>query len=520
MPQLKPEQYQELLKHLTDQNWRLNNLYWIIDKEGREVPFKMNAEQQDLYNRRWYQNVILKARQLGFSTFIAIFMLDCCLFDKNVACGIIDITIDDAKGKLDKIKFAYKKLHRAIRDLIVLKTSNAYEMIFSNGSSISVGTSHRGGTLQILHVSEYGKICAKFPDRAREIRTGALNTIQAGQLVFIESTAEGQDGNFYSMCQSAQEKQRLHTPLTKLDLKFHFYAWHKNPEYRLADAPSFVVPENRAKYFETLRLEKGIPLDHEQKVWYLKKEETQEEDMKREYPSTPEEAFEASVEGAYFGKLMAQAELDGRVCDVPYDPTLPVDTAWDIGVNDETAIVFTQTRGVWCNVIDYYECSDEYLPHFVEVIDKREGLGIHYKYGKFFFPPDIKVREWGAGRSRVESAIKLGIKPVPLKADYEMGDLIQAGRLLLPQCRFDTVKTAGLRKALKNYRKEWDEDRATFRDKPYHNWASNGASAFMYMGMSWDPILPPVKPEPTVMKHVANTPGEQLWEVEERRERV
>lgn len=514
MPQAKPEQYQELLKRLTDQNWRLNNLYWIIDKTGREIPFKMNPEQQDLYDRRWYQNVILKARQLGFSTFIAIFMLDCCLFDKNVACGIIDITIDDAKGKLDKIKFAYKKLHRAIRDLIVLKTSNAYEMIFSNGSSISVGTSHRGGTLQILHVSEYGKICAKFPDRAREIRTGALNTIQAGQLVFIESTAEGQEGGFYTMCQSAQEKQRLHTPLTKLDLKFHFYPWHKSSEYRLQQ-PSFVVPEQRAKYFKTLELEKGIPTDHDQQVWYLKKEETQEDDMKREYPSTPEEAFEASIEGAYFGKHMALAEIEGRVCDLPYDPTLPVDTAWDIGINDETAIWFFQTRGVWCHMIDYYECSDEYLPHFVEKLDERG-----YKYGKFYFPPDIRVREWGAGRSRVESAIKLGIKPTPLLANYEMGDLIQAGRLLMPQCKFDTVKTQQGRKALKNYRKEWDEDRGTFRDKPFHNWASNGASAFMYAGMSWSPVLPKTEPEKTEYRHVANTPGEQLWETEEKRERV
>lgn len=514
MKEAKPEQYQELLKRLTDQNWRLNNLYRIINKEGIEVQFVLNAEQQALYDARWYENLILKARQLGFSTFIAIFMLDCCLFDVNVACGIVDITIDDAKGKLDKIRFAYEGLPRAIKDTVKLKRSNAYEMVFSNGSSVSVGTSHRGGTLQILHVSEFGKICAKFPDRAREIRTGALNTIQAGQLVFIESTAEGQDGSFYIMCQLAQEKQRLRTPLTKLDFKFHFSAWHQNPDYTL-DPTGVVIIEPMQRYFETLRLEKKIPTSAGQQAWYVKKAETQEEDMKREYPSTPEEAFEASVEGAYFGKHMAQAELDGRVCEVPYDRSLPVETIWDIGVNDETSIIFIQRWRQWCHIIDYYECSDEYLPHFAEIIRSKP-----YAYKNFWMPPDIKVREWGAGRSRVESMIKEGMNPSPLKADYGIGDLIQAGRLLFPFCKFDTVKTTQLRKALKNYRKTWDDERATWRDEPYHNWASNGASAFMYTGMIWDPVKEEPAKKEKLYKDVYNTPAVDLWKTEERRERI
>ena len=193
----------------------------------------MNDDQHRLYKDRWYQNTILKARQKGFSTLVAIFMLDCCLFDTNVSCGIIDITLDDAVAKLNKIRFAYERIPRAIRDLITLNTNNSYEMTFANGSNISVGTSHRGGTLQILHISEYGKICAKFPERAREIRTGALNTIQSGQLVFVESTAEGQEGGFYSICQAAQAKQRLSTPLTPLDFKFHFFPWWTSHEYSL-----------------------------------------------------------------------------------------------------------------------------------------------------------------------------------------------------------------------------------------------------------------------------------------------
>ena len=86
--------------------------------------------------------------------------------------------------------------------------------VFANNSSIRVSTSMRSGTLQLLHISEYGQLCARFPEKAREVRTGALNTIQAGQVVFIESTAEGKEGHFYDLCEAAQAKQRIGTPLT------------------------------------------------------------------------------------------------------------------------------------------------------------------------------------------------------------------------------------------------------------------------------------------------------------------
>ena len=346
--------------------------------------------------------------------------------------------------------------------------------------------------------------------------------IQSGQLVFVESTAEGQEGGFYSICQAAQAKQRLSTPLTPLDFKFHFFPWWTSHEYSL-DVEGFVVPEQMAKYFETLELEHNIPLTLGQKTWYIKKEETQEDDMKREYPSTPEEAFEASVEGAYFGKHMAKAELEGRVLDLPHNPNLPVETAWDIGVNDETSIWFFQRAGKWCHFIDYYECSDEYLPHFVDIIngDVGEPRRKAYRYSKFWLPPDVKVREWGAGRSRVESMIAKGIKPSPLKADYAMGDLIQAGRLLVPQSKFDANNTVLGRKSLKNYRKQWDDKLGAWRDAPFHNWASNGASAFMYAAMVYDPVKDEPKPETKIPKHVGNMTGDELWKVQdEGRSRV
>ena len=85
----------------------------------------------------------------------------------------------------------------------------------------------RSGTLQYLHISEYGQLCSRFPEKAREIRTGALNTVQARQVVFIESTAEGKEGHFYDLCEQGQAKQRMGTPLTPLDFKFFFFPWYK-----------------------------------------------------------------------------------------------------------------------------------------------------------------------------------------------------------------------------------------------------------------------------------------------------
>ena len=105
--------------------------------------------------------------------------------------------------------------------------------MFGNNSSIRVGDLDASGTLQYLHVCEYGKLCAQFPEKAREVRTGALNTIQAGQVVFIESTAEGQEGHFYELARRRRAKQRMGTPLTPLDFKFGFFPWWKEPGYEL-----------------------------------------------------------------------------------------------------------------------------------------------------------------------------------------------------------------------------------------------------------------------------------------------
>jgi hypothetical protein len=131
------------------------------------------------------------------------------------------------------------------------------------------------------------------------------------------------------MCQEAQAKKWRREKLTPLDFKFNFFPWWKAPEYQLKVTDHVVIPDAYCHYFDKLKELHGIELTYGQRLWYFKK--TQLEDMRRELPSTPEEAFEASVEGAYYVQYLAKAELEQRIGEFPAEPGYQVHTAWDLG---------------------------------------------------------------------------------------------------------------------------------------------------------------------------------------------
>lgn len=456
-----------------DPRWRLNNLYKIKDKQGRAVDFRLNAAQEELFNSLHYLNVILKARQMGFTTFIQLFMLDACVFNSNTAAGVVAHTREDAEAFFkDKIKFAYDNLDPEIRRVVTSTQDSAKSLAFSNGSSIRVGTSLRSGTFQYLHVSEFGKLCARFPDKAREVVTGALNTIQAGQFAFIESTAEGTEGAFFDMCDRAQKATLQGKPLTAMDFKFHFHPWWGEPGYTL-DAPIVLTKEQDA-YFQKLADENDIHLTDGQEAWYVKKLESQGEDMKREFPSTPEEAFAAAIEGAYLSTQMATVRRQGRICRTPIE-SLPVDTFWDLGVNDDMCIWFRQKVGPEHRFIDYYANSGEGLEHYARVLKERD-----YLYGVHHLPHDGDARRLSFKAQSVRQMLtELGVKPcvvVPRIATEKSG--IEASRRYLSRVWIDEARCAQGIKCLDNYRKEWDEERGVWKDRPRHDAASHGYKAF------------------------------------------
>ena len=472
----EPAACRAAIDQFADRRWRLNNLYYITDKEGRRVRFQMNAAQLALFEGMHTQNVILKARQRGFTTFIQLFMLDTCVFNSDIRAGTIAHTLADAQVIFrDKVRFPYDHLPEGIRQVVGVVNDNATELLLSNNSGIRVGTSLRSGTLQYLHVSEYGKICAKYPDKAREVRSGALNTVDKDQIVFVESTAEGQDGHFFELCQAARSRAHLGTPLTAMDFKFHFSPWHDDDRYAL-DPAGIAIPPTFAAYFDKLaRL--GIALSPAQRAWYVKKAEQQQGDMKREFPSTPDEAFEAAIEGAYYAEPLMRMELDRRLTPIPIDPALPVMTAWDLGFNDANAIWLIQVAGLEIRFVDYYEASGHGLEHYVgELKARRERHG--FTFGEHYFPHDVATCELSNGRSRFDTLLSLGLTPLAVPRVRDINDGINAVRRLLSRAVIDPVRCERGLKALRNYRREWDEARGTFRDRPLHNWASHGADAF------------------------------------------
>lgn len=475
--------FQQAVEKFGDLRWRLDNLYVITDPGGNRVPFRMNWAQEKLLSDIHFLNVILKARQLGFSTFIQLLMLDACVFNSNVRCGTIAHSREDAEVIFrDKAKYPYDNLPDQIKVANPALQDSARELLFKNNSSIRVGTSLRSGTFQYLHISEHGKICAKYPEKAKEVRTGALNTVHAGHFVFVESTAEGQSGDFYDICTKAETAQRRNVAPTTMDFKFHFFPWWQEPSYSI-DPTGVEIPSDMVKYFDELASD-GIKLTAGQKAWYVKKAAIQGEDMGKEFPSTSEEAFKAAIEGAIFGKWIFKAEKDGRVTRVPHDPSLKVDTWWDLGRADSMAIWFTQWNGMERRFIDYLEHSLEDIDYYAKELQKRrETCG--YVYGRHSWPHDGGHTRLGmGGRSLNEIAYDLGLT-VEVQPRYDVGPTITRARQLLPLSWFDAEKCSEGLKALRNYRYEWNEAESVWRNEPLHDWASHGASAFRCGAMTF-----------------------------------
>jgi hypothetical protein len=450
-----------------------DGFYKIKGKDGQTVPFRMNESQAKFASERHGMDVILKARQAGFTTFIQLDMLDDCLFIPNTSAGVIAHNLNDAKAFFaDKIKFAYDNLPAEFRAVVSAEQDAADSMKFSNGSSIRVGTSLRSGTLQRLHVSEYGKLCAKYPEKAREVRTGAFNTVQVGQTITIESTAEGQAGDFYDMCEHARKKEEMGAELTALDFKFHFSPWWKSSEYRLSPVGVLITSE-MAKYFEMLEAN-GAPLDAEQRAWYVKKAEQQGDDIKREFPSLPKEAFESSIEGAYFATQMTTMRKQGRICRVPIMEA-PVYTTWDLGLNDSTAVIFWQDLGMERRAIDYYENNGEGWGHYARILQEKG-----YSYKRHYFPHDADQGRMGVDvtSSRLE-AEKAGFRDIEVLSRIPTEQVgIEASRQFMPNVYIDQERCAQLIRCLDMYRKEWDDKRGVYKDHPLHDWSSHGYKAF------------------------------------------
>jgi Terminase-like family. len=194
-------------------------------------------------------------------------------------------------------------------------------------------------------------------------------------------------------------------------------------------------------------------------------------------------SFDAAIQGAYYASEMTAAENDKRICRVPIEPTVKVDTAWDLGIDDATAIWFVQDVGKERRLIDYMEVSGEGLPQIVKRLEAK-----NYRYGRHMLPHDVEVRELNNGTSRRETLEKLGLRDIDVIPQQEVADGINAVRLMLSRCWFDADRCGRGIEALKQYRREWDGKRQTWRERPLHDFSSHAADAFRYLALSHRPL--------------------------------
>lgn len=202
-----------------------------------------------------------------------------------------------------------------------------------------------------------------------------------------------------------------------------------------------------------------------------------EEEYNQEY----ECSFTAALIGSYYGKYIEDIEKKGQVRSVPHDPAVEVETYWDLGISDTTAIWFIQRVGKEVHVIDYLEEAGKGLEHYAKEL-KSKG----YVYSNHYIPHDGAARELGTGRTRQETLLEYGIRTT-IVPRQSVADGINAVRLAIPMCWFDKIKTAKGMSALKNYQRKWDSKNKRFEDKPLHDWASNGADAFRQFGITYNP---------------------------------
>jgi hypothetical protein len=354
------------------------------------VKFTIRPAMALLLKDLHWKNIVLKARQLGTSTFIAIMFLDSCLFASDLRAGIVCHKLEAAQIIFrDKILYAYDHLPPELKKNITVIKRDGGELLLSNNSGLRVDTSMRSGTLQLIHISEFGAMCAHYPEKAKEVKTGTLETAHENSIIFVESTAEGSEGDFYDMCQTSIAHQG---PLSWLDYRLHFFAWFDNPEYVLdPSVVSFTDADN--SYFSTIESEAGVSLSAEQRAWYVKKKKTLGPDMLREYPSVPREAFSATDFSIFDSGVLDAIEseckpprfkvifdkADGKIKTIPtVDRILSVWNIWKRPeVNHQYAVYGDVMEGIM---------SDPNVPekghdrHFAGILDRNtnEVVGTYY----------------------------------------------------------------------------------------------------------------------------------------------
>ena len=232
---------------------------------------------------------------------------------------------------------------------------------------------------------------------------------------------------------------------------------------------------------------KIVSLQWEDNDWFPDILNEQRLEDKEKRPDMYEHIWEGGYlvysEGAYYSTELRRAKDEDRITKVRYDRAKGVITAWDLGIGDSTSIVFAQFIGAEIHIIDYYEASGAGLEHYVKVLQDKG-----YVYDQHVLPHDVRVRELGSGKSRIEMLEELGIHNIEIAPQLLIDDGIQQVRTMLDKCYFDEVQCEKLIDSLLAYSREWDDNGNTWRMRPKHDWSSHGADAMRYLAIGYKPF--------------------------------
>jgi len=190
-------------------------------------------------------------------------------------------------------------------------------------------------------------------------------------------------------------------------------------------------------------------------------------------------SFEAGLLGSYYSDIIQSLRINGNIASFPYDPKLPVITAWDLGISDSTVIWFVQPTRGGITVFDYWEEANIPLTEWIRRVADRK-----FHYVEHLGPHDLTNREYTTGKTRVEMALELDFD-FTIVPKMGLADGIAAVREYLPMCSFNELSCREGIESLSAYERVFDDKRKAFRDQPLHNWASHGADAFRCLIMGW-----------------------------------
>lgn len=458
---------------------RLNTLYRIVDANGHSIPFHLNPSQEYVLEHMHTRNLILKARQLGMSTFSVLYLLDQCIFNENLSAGIVSYSLEHAQYIFKKIiGHALETWLPKLKGCFQIVQQSAREITFANGSHLRVDTSLRGGSYQLVLVSEFGKTCARSPQKAEEVVTGTLQAVPATGRIIIESTGEGNDGFYAEMVNKAHI--RGNDNLSNLEYKLFFFPWYVEPRYIEIDPVNYDV--ELTDYFNKIDCNENIKIAQPQRNWYAIQQKMLGDKIKQEFPSTVSEAFLSSSDAYYFAQAIARAYNDGRCLQTsPMDALFPLYIAMDIGVNDLTVIVFFQIAHGELRVVDYYEDKDKDVPFYARFLlqDKK------YLYHTIFLPHDSTKRDPLDVTNTYERDFKRHFSGTNTrfhvlgKMDKQLS--ISHARTMIDRSVFNLRRVKPLLDQMSKYRKKWHEPTGQYLAEPLHNEASNFADAWQYV---------------------------------------